>query len=213
MLHHSIDNTVIRIRALMPTLQPRPPFIACDPQRDTVLGAEFLKLRHDTVGNSRGARGVEAVHHGGEEGKLTANCMGEEVRVDEDGVRGSEGGIVGEEKGAGDLGASFGGRSNVSDNSCTIEGGKYISRTNSSPLAFRLAPASPLSRFFFLRSLERSVAWWCCFLDIVTMHLQSSVALADEPFRLLNLATKREKERKWFTLANFRTFFWTPILG
>lgn len=109
MLHHSIDNTVIGIRALMATLQPRPLFISCDPQRDTVLGAEFFELRHNTVGNSGGARGVEAVHHGREEGKLAANCMREEVRVNEDGVGGSEGGIVGEEKGAGDLGTIFGG--------------------------------------------------------------------------------------------------------
>lgn len=88
MAHHPLDDTVVRVGALVRALQPRPALVARDAQRDAVLGAEFLELGHDAVGDGGGAAGVETVHHAGEEGELASDAVGEEVGVEQDRVGG-----------------------------------------------------------------------------------------------------------------------------
>ena len=56
-----------------------------------------LKVRH-TVCDDGDALGVQTVHHCGQHFELVLHGMREEIRVDEDGVRGDESGVVLEEE-------------------------------------------------------------------------------------------------------------------
>lgn len=85
--------------------QPLPPLVSRDAQCDPVFRAELFQLRHDAIGDDGDTFGVEAVHHCLEQLELVLDGVGEEVRVDEDGVGRDEGGVVLEEEGRGDLGA------------------------------------------------------------------------------------------------------------
>ena len=88
----------------MRTAHPLPPLIPGNPQRDPVLGAQLLQLGHDAVGDDDAAGCVQGIHEGGQEIELVLDGVGEEVGVEEDGVRGLEGGVVLEEEGGWGLG-------------------------------------------------------------------------------------------------------------
>lgn len=99
MLLHPVDETIVRVHALVTTLQPLPAFVAGDAEGDAVFLPEFLEFGHYAGGDDRDAFGVEAVHHGGEELEFVLYGVGEEVCVDEDVVGWGEGGVVLEEEG------------------------------------------------------------------------------------------------------------------
>lgn len=96
---HPINNTIVRIHPLVIALQPLPTLVAGDAQGDAVFGPQLLEFGHDAGGDCRDAFGVEGVHEGGEEVEFVGDGVGEEVCVEEDGVGGLEGGVVGEEEG------------------------------------------------------------------------------------------------------------------
>lgn len=70
-----------------------------EPEGDAILGAELLELRHDRIQDTRGALRKEAVHHALHNVQLVLNREVDEIRVDDDLVRGTELFIVSEEKG------------------------------------------------------------------------------------------------------------------
>lgn len=51
-LGRGFSLTVISIDSLVITGQPRPPGISRDPQRQSVLGPQFLQLGHNAVGDA-----------------------------------------------------------------------------------------------------------------------------------------------------------------
>lgn len=83
--------------------QSLPALVARHTQRQSVLGSELLEFRHDARGDDGVALGVEAVHHGLEQGQLALHRVTEEIGVDEDVVGRHEGRIVLEEHVAGHL--------------------------------------------------------------------------------------------------------------
>lgn len=88
MLNNPINKTIIRIRALMVTLEPLEAWVFGDAQRNAVFGAQLLQLSQHAVCHDGDAFGVEAVHHCRNYFKLVLDGVREEVRVDQDGVRG-----------------------------------------------------------------------------------------------------------------------------
>lgn len=156
MLADPIHDTIVRIDALVVAFEPFPALVTRDAQGDAVFRAEFFEFAEHTGGYDGDAFGVETVHHCGEELEFVLDGVGEEVCVDEDVVGGDEGGVVLEEEGGADLWSemkkamvSCCGTSRV-----LLDMGRYISRTTSSPFAFRLPSASPLF-WFFLRRASR----------------------------------------------------------
>ena len=105
MLHHPVAEAVVGVHALVVALQPLPPLVPRNLQRDPIAGSELLELGHDAAGDDGRALGVEAVHHGGEELELVLDGVGEEVGVDQDRIGGLQGGVVLEEEGGWHLGA------------------------------------------------------------------------------------------------------------
>ena len=104
MFHHPIHKTVVRVHPLVIALQPLPPLIPRDPQRDPVFLPQLLQLGHHTISDDGDALRVQAVHHRGQQLELVLHRVAEEIGVDEDGVRGDEGGVVLVEERGGDLG-------------------------------------------------------------------------------------------------------------
>jgi hypothetical protein len=104
-LLHTVDDAIVRIRALVITLEPFPALISCYTQRNAVFGAEFLQLGHDAGCDDGCGFGVEQVHEGLVEFEFAVYCVREEVGVNKDRVRRAKGSVGLEEKGRRDLGA------------------------------------------------------------------------------------------------------------
>lgn len=88
----------------MVALQPLPPLVARNLQRQAVLWPELLQLRHHARRYDGFCGGEEGVHEGGEQVEFVLDRVREEVCVDEDLVGRGEGGVVGEEHGGRGLG-------------------------------------------------------------------------------------------------------------
>lgn len=96
---HAVHDAIVGVHALVVALQTLPALVTGDAQGNAVFGPEFLEFGHDARGDCGDAFGVEGVHEGGEEVEFVGDGVGEEVCVEEDGVGGLEGGVVGEEEG------------------------------------------------------------------------------------------------------------------
>lgn len=90
MLEDPLHNAIIGIGALVVALEALPPFVARNPQRDAVLGAEFLQLGHDAGCDDGRGFCVQQVHERFIELQLGMHRVREEVGVYEDRVRGPE---------------------------------------------------------------------------------------------------------------------------
>lgn len=108
MLHDPIHDTIVRIRALVITLQSFPALVPRNAQRNAVLGAEFFQFSHYAGCDYGRGLGVQKVHEGLVELEFCLDGVGQEVGVDQDGVRRPEGGVCLEEEGGGDLWAALG---------------------------------------------------------------------------------------------------------
>ena len=74
-LHDAIDDAVVRVHALVVALQPLPPLVPRDAERDAVFAAQPLQLRHHAARQCRDAFRVQRVHHGWEEVKFVLDCV------------------------------------------------------------------------------------------------------------------------------------------
>lgn len=98
MLHYALNNTVIRVRALVATCETLNPRIAGQPQRNAKLRAQLFELSHNTVCNHRNTLGVQAVHHATHKVKFFLNAKVEKVGINNDLIWRLDGLVVLKEK-------------------------------------------------------------------------------------------------------------------
>lgn len=103
MLLASLQKTVVRIGPAVCAGQSLEARVLGQSQGEAVLGAEFLELGHDAVGDAGDALGEEAVHHRLVDLELVLDREVDEVGVDEDVVGRAELCVVLEEHGRGNL--------------------------------------------------------------------------------------------------------------
>lgn len=96
-----LDDAVVGIGALVGARQPFDPRIPGQVQRQPVPRSQLFQFRQDAVRDAGDALGIEAVEHASNNVDPVRQAEVEEIGVDEDPVRGGEGGIVGEEEGGG----------------------------------------------------------------------------------------------------------------
>jgi hypothetical protein len=93
-----IYNAVIGVSALVLALEALPSLVTRDPERNTVLGTEFLEFGHDTGCDNGGGFGIEEIHEGLVKLELGVHGVGEEVGVYENGVGRAKGSVGLEEE-------------------------------------------------------------------------------------------------------------------
>lgn len=98
MLHNPLHDTIISISTLVIALQPLPPFVTRNAQRNPVLGPQFLQLGHDAGCDDRRGFGVEKIHQRLVQLEFRVDRVREEVRVDENRVGRAQGGVCLEEE-------------------------------------------------------------------------------------------------------------------
>lgn len=97
-LHDTLNNAVIRVGTLMAARQTLDARVAGQPQRNAELGAQLLKLGHDTVGNHGNTLGEQAVHHAADKVNLLLDAKVEKIGIDNDLVGRLDGLVVLEEE-------------------------------------------------------------------------------------------------------------------
>jgi len=96
--HNAVHNAVIGIDAFVVALQSLPSFVSRYSQRKAIFRTEFLQLSHNAGCDHGTAFGIETRHHRVEKVELLLDSMREEIGIDEDGIRRSQGGVVLEEE-------------------------------------------------------------------------------------------------------------------
>lgn len=98
MLIDTLDEAVISVSTFMHAGKPFETRITCYFKGHPILGPEFLQFRHDTISDTGCTLSVQAIHHGFDNVELVLDGKIDEVGIDKDLVRRSQGGIMFEEQ-------------------------------------------------------------------------------------------------------------------
>lgn len=98
MLHHTFNQAVICISALVHARKTLETGIAGNLQGKSVLWAEFFQFSNDAVSDANDAFGIQAVHHGLHDIELIWNGKVDKVGIDENLIWGCQSRVVSEKE-------------------------------------------------------------------------------------------------------------------